>query len=73
MKRTLLALSALAALTAGSMTATAQEELHVGPGGVGVGPRHTYDYGGDSNCRTVITHRRDDAGNSVTVRRRTCD
>ena len=53
MKRTLLALSALAALAAGSMTVATAQELHVGPGGVGVGPRHYYDYGG-SNCRTMV-------------------
>jgi outer membrane scaffolding protein for murein synthesis (MipA/OmpV family) len=74
MKRTLLALSALAALTAGSMTAATAQELHVGPGGVGVGPNHYYDYDRDrGNCRTIITHRTNDMGNSVTVRRRVCD
>ena len=74
MKRTLLTLSALAALAVGSMTAANAQEVQVGPGGVGVGPRHTYDYGGDrGNCRTIITHHTNDMGNSVTVRRRICD
>lgn len=78
MKRILMAVSAVAALTAGSIGAASALELGVGPGGVYVGPNdhyyhgryYDYDYGG---CRTVITHRTDDFGNMVTVRRRICD
>lgn len=72
MKRTLLALSALAALAAGSMTVANAQDVQIGPGGVDVGPhRHYYDHGG--NCRTIIEHHTNDMGNSVTVRRRVCD
>jgi hypothetical protein len=72
MKRILLALSAAAALMAGSAGAASALDLNVGPGGVYVGPhRHYYDYGG--GCRTVISHHINRWGNEVTVRRRTCD
>lgn len=71
MKRVLLAFSALTALTVGSIATASAQEIHVGPGGVFFGPhRHYYDYG---NCRTVITHRTNEWGNDVTIRRRICD
>lgn len=72
MKRILLALSAAAALMAGSAGAASALDFHVGPGGVGVGEHHRYyDYDGD--CRTVISHHINRFGNDVTVRRRICD
>lgn len=72
MKRVLMGFAAVAALTAGSIGAANALEFGVGPGGVHVGPgwhHHYYDGG----CRTVITHRTNDFGNTVTVRRRICD
>jgi hypothetical protein len=69
MKRILLALSAVAALTISASAASAQD-IHVGPGGVRVGPDHYYDEG---HCRTIIDHHVSPSGNSVTVRRRVCD
>jgi hypothetical protein len=76
MKRILLALSAVAALMAGSAGAASALEFGVGPNGVGVdvGPRyhrHFYDY--DGGCRVVISHHINRWGNDVTVRRRICD
>ena len=69
MKRILLALSAVAALTmAGAASA---QDIHVGPGGVGIGPRHHYY--DEGNCRTIIDHHVSASGNEVTVRRRVCD
>jgi hypothetical protein len=72
MKRVLLALSAAAALAVSAGAASAQD-IHIGPGGVGIGPRHHYyDYrGGD--CRTIIDHHINANGDRVTVRRRVCD
>lgn len=75
MKRALLALSAIAALGVGTIGAANALDFDVGPGGVYVGPNHYHhryydEYGG---CRTVITHRTNEFGNSVTVRRRICD
>ncbi len=74
MKRTLLALSAVAALTVSAGVASAQD-VQVGPGGVDVGPRHHYydTDRGDRGCRTIIDHHVGPNGNSVTVRRRVCD
>jgi hypothetical protein len=69
MKRILLALSAAAALMVSAGAASAQD-IHIGPGGVRVGPRHYYD---TERCRTIIDHRVSPSGNSVTVRRRVCD
>ena len=74
MKRALLALTAVAALGVGTLGAASALEFGVGPGGVHVGPgfhHRYYDY--DGGCRTVITHRTNEFGNSVTVRRRICD
>lgn len=77
MKRTLLALSAIATLTvvSGGM-ATAQD---VGGGPAYIGPDHDQGFreergfrGGGDNCHLVIMHRRTPEG-SVTVRRRVCD
>lgn len=70
MKRVLLALSAVAALAISAGAASAQD-IHIGPGGVGIGPRHHY-YDSD-RCRTIIDHHMSPSGNSVTVRRRVCD
>jgi hypothetical protein len=76
MKRTLLGLFAIAAMTAVSASVAGAQEIHVGPGGVGIGRDHGYydrsdrDFG--DRCRIVTTHRRGPDG-SVTVRRRICD
>lgn len=76
MKRMILALAALVALTAGAITTANAVEFAVGPGGVYVGPdryeRHFGEgyYGG---CRTVIEHRINRFGEDVVVRRRICD
>jgi hypothetical protein len=78
MRRTLLALSAIAAMTVASASLASAQDIHVGPGGVGVGPDHSYrdrDFGnrdGGENCHVVISHRMGPNG-SVTVRRRVCD
>lgn len=69
MKRILLAVFAVAALMVTAGAASAQD-IHIGPAGVGIGPRHYYDY---DNCRTIIDHRVNPSGNEVTVRRRVCD
>lgn len=72
MKQAVLVLAAGAALALGSITMANAQDIHVGPGGVDVGPHHHYyDYGG--NCRTVIEHRTNERGDSVTVRRHVCD
>lgn len=61
-----LAASALFALL-GPISAQAAE-LDVGPGGIHVDhPHHGRD------CRTVIEHHRNAAGDDVTVRRQVCD
>lgn len=73
MKRILMALAAVAALTTGSIGVANALDFGVGPGGVYVGPSHHQRYYDTGNCRTVITHRTNDFGNSVTVRRRICD
>jgi len=78
MKRTLLALSAVAALMVGSAGAASALEFGVGPGGVGVdiGPRHHYyghRYYDTERCRVIIDHRLNADGDRVTVRRRICD
>jgi hypothetical protein len=78
MKRILLALSAIAALTVVSAGVASAQDVGVGPGGVYVGPDHDRgfrdrgfrDRGDD--CHIVITHRRGPNG-SVTIRRRVCD
>lgn len=68
MKRILFALSAVAALmVAGAASA---QDIHIGPGGVRVGPRHYYD---SDRCRTIVDHHVNRFGNEVTVRRRICD
>jgi hypothetical protein len=78
MRRTLLALSAIAAMTVVSASLASAQDIHVGPGGMGVGPDHGYrdrDYGyrdRGENCHLVISHRMGPNG-SVTVRRRVCD
>jgi hypothetical protein len=69
MKRTLFALSAVAALLAAG--AASAQDIRVGPGGVAIGPRHHYYDTG--SCRTIIDHHVSPSGNSVTVRRRVCD
>lgn len=77
MKRYMLALAALATLTAGAATTAKAVEFGVGPGGVYVGPDrpyyryHEYGYGGQ--CRIVIDHRINRFGEDVTIRRRICD
>jgi hypothetical protein len=76
MKRSILALAALVALTAGAVTTANAMEFGVGPGGVYVGPDRYYGYhdqyyGG--SCRTIIEHRTNRFGEDVVVRRRICD
>ena len=84
MKRIILALSALVALSAGAVTTANAVEFGVGPNGVYVGPdRDRYyheryynndnNYGNYGNCRVVITHRTNRFGEDVEVRRRVCD
>jgi hypothetical protein len=75
-KTTLLALSAIAALTAVSAGVANAQDVGGGPGGAYIGPDQGY---GDrdftqrgDNCHLVITHRRGPNG-SITVRRRVCD
>jgi hypothetical protein len=70
MKRVLLALSAVAALMVSAGAASAQD-IHIGPGGVRVGPDHRYY--DEGRCRTIIDHHVNRWGNEVTVRRRVCD
>jgi len=49
-------------------------EFDVGPGGVRVERGHRWDRSFDrSDCRTIIDHRTNRWGESVTVRRRVCD
>ena len=76
MKRYLIALAALATLTAGAVTTANAVEFGVGPGGVYVNPDRPYyryhdEYGG--NCRIVIVHRTNSYGEDVVIRRRICD
>jgi len=81
MKRFILALSALVALSAGAVTTANAVEFGVGPNGVYVGPDrdryyHERYYNNDNNygnCRVVITHRTNRFGEDVEVRRRVCD
>jgi len=77
MKRIVLALAALLALTAGAMTTANAVEFGVGPGGVYVGrDRPYYRHYGDEyygGCRTIIEHRVNRFGEVVEIRRRICD
>ena len=76
MKRTILALAALATLTAGAVTTANAFEFGVGPGGVYVGPDRYYRHYGDAyygGCRTIVEHRINRFGEEVVVRRRICD
>jgi hypothetical protein len=76
MKRSILALAALVMLTAGATSTANAVEFGVGPGGVYVGPDRYYRHYGDEfygNCRIVITHRTNQFGEDVVVRRRICD
>lgn len=76
MKRYILALAAVAALTAGTAATANAVEFGVGPGGVYVGHDRPYyrDYDRDyGNCRIVITHHVNRYGEDVQVRRRICD
>jgi len=76
MKRTLLALSAIATLTVLSGGSASAQDMG-GPGYIGPdrdqGFREERGFrGGGDNCHLVIMHRRTPEG-SVTVRRRVCD
>jgi hypothetical protein len=79
MKRFILALSALVALSAAAVTTAKAVEFGVSPNGVYVGPdrdryyheRYNNEYG--NNCRVVIDHRTNRYGQDVEVRRRICD
>lgn len=77
MKSSVLTITALLMLVAGTMTAANAVEFGVGPGGVYVGPgRHYYhDYDRDyrPGCRVVISHHTNRYGEDVAVRRRICD
>jgi hypothetical protein len=69
-----LAIAALLALTAGTVTAANAVEFNVGPGGVRIDPGYHRYYRGDrDNCRIVIDHHTNRFGEDVTVRRRICD
>ena len=77
--KSVMALFAVAAMTAVSAGVASAQDVHAGPGGVSVGSDHAYrdqdrDHYRDrgDNCHLVITHRRGPDG-SVTVRRRICD
>jgi hypothetical protein len=77
MKQALLALAAVAMLTAGSIAAANAQGGGMSPGGPGVSPGggaagQPRNMQGGTNCRTVITHRTNAMGHSVTVRRRIC-
>jgi hypothetical protein len=72
----MIALAALATLTAGAVTTANAVEFGVGPGGVYVNPdrpsyRYRDEYGG--NCRVVIVHRTNRFGEDVEIRKRICD
>ena len=79
MKRSILALAAVLALTAGAATSAKAVEFGVGPGGVYVGPDRAYrdydrGYGySGGGCRVVIDRHINSYGEEVTVRRRICD
>ena len=74
MKRYMLALAALAMLTAGTVATANAGEFGVGPNGAYVGPDRSYGYRNDyGSCRTVIEHRTNRYGEDVTERRRVCD
>ena len=79
MKRLILALAALATLTAGAVTSAKAVEFGVGPNGVYVGPeryRHENEYyreGYSRNCRVIVDHRTNRYGEDVVIRRRICD
>ncbi|HEY2534451.1 MAG TPA: hypothetical protein VGJ20_42145 [Xanthobacteraceae bacterium] len=63
-------------LAAGSMATAKAVELHVGPGGISVGPdRHYYNEYRDEygHCRVIVTRRINRFGEQVEVRRRICD
>jgi len=75
MRRCMLMLAALVALSAGAITTANAVEFGVGPGGVYVGPdryRHYDEYYG-GNCRVVIIHRTNSYGEDVVIRKRICD
>jgi hypothetical protein len=81
MKQTLIATFASSLLILGAIASANAQDVHVqaGPGGVQAGPsgvdvdhpHHLYNQ--SRNCRVVIKHRTNPAGDSVTVRRRICD
>lgn len=83
MKRSILPLTALLVLVAGSATTAKAVEIGVGPGGVYVDPHRDhyrdrdYDaynrYDRSGRCRVIIDHRTNRFGEDVTVRRRICD
>lgn len=76
MKHALLGAGLLAfTLIGGAGAANAQVDVEVGPGY----HHHRYwrdydrDYDSARHCRTIITHRINDRGDRVTVRKRVCD
>jgi hypothetical protein len=76
MKRYMLALAALATLSAGTVVTANALDVGIGPNGVYVGPNRHHDYYneyGNGSCRVVITHRTNRFGEDVEVRRRICD
>ncbi len=79
MRRVALATALIAASLIGGTVAANAEEFGFS---VGVGDHDAYwrddhrwrgDYAYASGCRTVITHRMNDDGDRVTVRKRICD
>ena len=77
MRRIILALAAVATMTAGATTAAKAVEFDVGPGGVYVGPRHHHwrdSYNWDrGECRVIIDRHVNRWGERVVERRRVCD
>jgi hypothetical protein len=72
MKRTLLALCAVAAIATVSAGVASAQRYGTDQGGMSVGRDQGLRVGRGDNCRIVITHRRGPNG-SMTVRRRICD
>ena len=70
MKRLILGTGILALLMIGGSGANAQVGIYVDHD-----HHHRYwrDYDRDRHCRTVITHRINDRGDRVTVKKRVCD
>jgi hypothetical protein len=63
-----------ALLSVAGLSSAQAGAIDIGPGGVRVERGHRWDRSYDrSDCRTIIEHRTNGAGDDVTVRRRVCD